>query len=120
SFRVILSAFSMPDRAYLHPIDPELLPGARNAIDTCLRLKPQERITIITDTVTRGIAAALQSEVERVGSKYSLFVLEHHARRPLSHMPEIILGGLALSQVSIFATQSQPGESGARSAAPSG
>ena len=65
----------MPDRAYLHPIDPELLPGARNAIDTCLRLKRQERITIITDTFTRDIAAALQSEVERVGSNYSLFVL---------------------------------------------
>ena len=96
----------MPDRAYLHPIDPELLPGARNAIHTCLRLKPQERITIITDTVTRGIAAALQSEVERVGSEYSLFVLEHHARRPLSYMPEIILDDLALSQVSIFAAQS--------------
>ena len=76
----------MPDRVYLHPIDPELLPGARNAIHTCLQLKPQERITIITDTVTRGIAAALQSEVERVGSKYSLFVLEHHARRPLPYM----------------------------------
>src|SRR5437667_12526279 len=104
----------MPDRAYLHPIDPELLPGARNAIDTCLRLKPQERITIITDTVTRGIAAALQSEVERVGSEYSLFVLEHHARRPLSYMPEIILDDLALSQVSIFAAQSQPGELSAR------
>ena len=39
----------MPDRAYLHPIDPELVPGARNAINVCLRLKPQERITIITD-----------------------------------------------------------------------
>ena len=104
----------MPDRAYLHPIDPELLPGARNAIDTCLRLKPQERITIITDTVTRGIAAALQSEVERVGSEYSLFVLEHHARRPLSFMPEIVLDDLALSQVSIFAAQTQPGELGAR------
>src|SRR5438045_3940618 len=104
----------MPDRAYLHPIDPDLLPGAHNAIDVCLQLKPQERITIITDTVTRGIAAALQSEVERVGSKYSLFVLEHHARRPLSYMPEIILDDLALSQVSIFAAQSQPGELGAR------
>src|SRR5260370_3287090 len=104
----------MPDRAYLHPIDPELRPGARNAIDTCLRLKPQERITIITDTVTRGIAAALQSEVERVGSEYSLFVLEHHARRPLSCMPELILDDLALSQVSIFAAQSQPGELRAR------
>src|SRR6478736_10051500 len=104
----------MPDRAYLHPIDPELLPGARNAIDTCLRLKPQERITIITDTITRDIAAALQSEVERVGSEYSLFVLEHHARRPLSYMPEIIIDDLALSQVSIFAAQTQPGELVAR------
>ncbi len=74
----------MPDRAYLHPIDPELVPGARNAIDVCLRLKREERITIVTDTVTREIAAALQREVERVGSDYSLFVLEHHARRPLA------------------------------------
>ena len=104
----------MPDRAYLHPIDPELLPGARNAIDVCLRLKPQERITIITDTATREIAAALQKQVERVGSDYSLFVLEHHARRPLKYMPELILDDLALSQVSIFAAQTQPGELTAR------
>src|SRR5881628_1504534 len=103
----------MPDRAYLHPIDPELLLGARNAIDVCLRLKPQERITIITDTVTRGIAAALQSEVERVGSDYRSFVIEHHAPRPLPYMPEVILDDVALSQVSIFAAQSQPGELGA-------
>ncbi len=104
----------MPDRAYLHPIDPELVPGARNAIDVCLRLKPQERITIVTDTATREIAAALQREVERVGSDYSLFVLEHHARRPLKYMPEIILDDLARSQVSIFAAQTEPGELGAR------
>jgi len=100
----------MPDRAYPHPIDPELIPGARNAISVCLQLKPQERITIITDTGTREIAAALQTEVERVGSNYSLFVLEHHARRPLKFMPEIILDDLARSQVSIFAAQTQPGE----------
>ncbi len=104
----------MPDRAYLYPIDPELIPGARNAMNVCLRLKPQERITIITDTATREIAAALQEEVERVGSDYSLFVLEHHARRPLKYMPEIILDDLALSQVSIFAAQTQPGELTAR------
>src|SRR5438270_5003039 len=104
----------MPDRAYLSPIDPELIPGARNAIHVCLRLKPQERITIITDTGTREIAAALQTEVERVGSEYSLFVLEHHARRPLKYMPEIILDDLTLSQVSIFAAQTQPGELTAR------
>src|SRR2546430_16563915 len=104
----------MPDRAYLHPIDLELIPGARNAVDVCLRLKPRERITIITDAATREIAAALQSEVKRIGSEYSLFVLEHHARRPLKYMPEIILDDLALSQVSIFAGQTQPGELTAR------
>ena len=81
----------MPDRVYSRPIDPELIPGARNAINVCLRLKPEERITIITDAATREIAAALQTEVESVGSEYSLFVLEHHARRPLKSMPEIIL-----------------------------
>src|SRR5438876_11510057 len=104
----------MPDRVYLHPMDPELVPGARNAIDVCLRLKSQERITIVTDTVTREIAAALQREVERVGSEYSLFVLEHHARRPLKFMPKIILDDLALSQVSIFAAQTQRDELTAR------
>ena len=104
----------MPDRAYLHSIDPELIPGARNATRVCLRLRPEERITIITDVATREIAAALQQEVERVGSDYSLFVLEHHARRPLKFMPEPILEDLATSQVSIFAAQTQPGELGAR------
>lgn len=104
----------MPDRAYLQPIDPELIPGARNAINVCLRLKPEERITIVTDSATREIAAALQQEVEKVGSDYSLFVLEHHARRPLKFMPEIILEDVACSQVSIFAAQSEPGELSAR------
>src|SRR6266542_1574483 len=96
----------MPDRAYLHPIDPELAPGARNAIDVCLRLKREERITIVTDAITREIAAALQREVERIGSDYSLFVLEHHARRPIKFMPETFLEDLACSQVSILAVQS--------------
>ena len=55
-----------------------------------------------------------KAEVERVGSDYSLFVLEHHAPRPLQYMPEIILDDLALSQVSIFAAQTQPRELGSR------
>jgi aminopeptidase len=95
-------------------IDPELVPGARNAINACLRLQPHERITIITDEGTHAIAAALRAEVDRIGSNCSLFTLEHHARRPLKFMPEIILEDLATSQVSIFAAQSQPGEIGAR------
>src|SRR5260370_26309468 len=104
----------MADRFTIDSIDAELAPGASNAVEVCLRLKPNERITIISDEVTRDIATLLQSEVERIGSDYSLFTLEHHARRPLKFMPEIILEDLATSQVSIFAAQSQPGELAAR------
>ena len=100
----------MPDRAHTVTLDPELQPGARNAIRDCLRLKREERITIITDEVTRDIAAALQAEVEEVGSQHSVFVLEEHADRPLTDMPAIILEDLAESQVSIFCAQTQRGE----------
>jgi aminopeptidase len=100
----------MPDRAFTVAIDPELQPGARNAIRDCLRLKPDERITIITDESTRDIAAALQCEVEEVGAGHSVFVLEEHAERPLTDMPENILEDLGHSQVSIFCAQTQRGE----------
>src|SRR5438105_2338683 len=79
-----------------------------------MKCSRSSRLKWTSSEATRDIAAALQSEVERVGSNYSLFTLEHHARRPLKHMPEIILEDLAISQVSIFAAQSQPGELAAR------
>ncbi len=109
----------MPDRYSLTApdaieIDRELFPGAYNAIHVCLRLQPEERITIITDEDSREIAAALEREVEGVGAEYSTFVLEHHARRPLVDMPELILADLARSQVSIFCARTQTGELGSR------
>jgi leucyl aminopeptidase (aminopeptidase T) len=100
----------MPDRAHAIEIDSELQPGARNAIRDCLRVKPEERVTIITDEATREIAAALQCEVEEVGAEHSVFVLEEHADRPLIDMPRIVLDDLAQSQVSIFCAQTQRGE----------
>ena len=106
----------MPHRLFTTAlaVDPELAPGARNAICDCLRLQPNERITIITDEATRDIATALQQEVEEVGSEFALFVLEEYAERPLTDMPRAILDDLATSQVSIFCAQSQRGELGSR------
>src|SRR5207248_1157453 len=69
----------MPDRFLTDTIDAELAPGARNAIRVCLRLQPNERITIITDEATAEIAAALQAEVEEVGAPHAVFVLENYA-----------------------------------------
>jgi aminopeptidase len=104
----------MPDRLTIGTIDADLMPGAHNAIEVCLRVRPDERVTIITDQATREIAAALQAEVEEVGAEDSVFVLENYAPRPLTAMPQIILDDLAQSQVSIFAARPQPGELGSR------
>jgi leucyl aminopeptidase (aminopeptidase T) len=104
----------MSDRLVLDAVDPELMPGARNAIRDCLRVKPEERVTIITDEVTQEIAAALQAEIERVGAEHAVFVLERYAPRPLTGMPQVILDDLATSQVSIFCAQTQRGELGSR------
>lgn len=100
----------------LHDIaaSPELIPGAHNAIHTCLRLRPEERITVITDRETLDIAAALVREIADVGAEHRVFVLEEHAPRPLTGMPRPILEDLARSQVSIFAAQAQQGELGSR------
>jgi len=95
-------------------VSPDLAPGAHNAIHTCLRLQPEERITLITDRETVEIAAALVREVEAVGSPYGLFVLEDYAPRPLATMPQAILDDLARSRVSVFAAQAQSGELGSR------
>ena len=62
-------------------VDPELIPGARNAIQICLRVKPSERVTIITDEATQEIAAALENEIEKTGAAYSVFVIEDLAAR---------------------------------------
>jgi aminopeptidase len=100
----------MPDRLTIDAIDEGLAPGARNAIRTCLRLQPIERITIITDQATSEIAAALQTEVEEIGAEHAVFVIENYAPRPLAAMPRVILDDLVQSQVSIFCAQAQPGE----------
>lgn len=90
--------------------DPELTPGARNAVNVCLRIQPHEKVTIVTDYAAREIAAALAAAVEEVGAPYREWVLEEIAPRPLAAMPPQILEDLESSQVSIYAVVAQADE----------
>ena len=90
--------------------DPELTPGARNAVEVCLRVQPSEKVTVITDLVTLEIAAALVHELEAVGCRYNSWVLEDVAARPLMDLPQPIVEDLGTSEVSIFAVQAQTNE----------
>jgi aminopeptidase len=90
--------------------DPEFAQGARNAVNVCLRVQPQEKVCVITDEATIEIAAALVQEIQKVGAPYRAWVLEDLAPRPLTDMPAEILDDLETSQVSIFAVQAQTNE----------
>ncbi len=92
------------------PFDPELTPGARNAVKVCLRVQPGEKVTVITDEATKEIAASMVRELETVGAPYHAWVLEDLAPRPLGDLPREIVDDLESSQVSIFAVQAQANE----------
>jgi aminopeptidase len=90
--------------------DPQLAPGARNAVRVCLRVQASEKVTLITDEVSLEIAAALVRELEEVGCRYQTWVLEDVAVRPLTDLPLAIAEDLESSEVSIFAVQAQTNE----------
>ena len=90
--------------------DPQLTPGARNAVRVCLRVLPSEKVTVITDEASLEIAASLVHELEAVGCPYRSWVLEDVATRPLTDLPQVIADDLDTSQVSIFAVQGQTNE----------
>src|ERR1700676_216054 len=92
------------------PFDPELAPGARNAVNVCLRVQPAEKVTVITDEATKEIAASIVHELEVVGAPYHAWVLEDLAPRPLGDLPREIVEDLETSLVSIFAVQAQTNE----------
>jgi leucyl aminopeptidase (aminopeptidase T) len=92
------------------PFDPQLTPGARNAVRVCLRVEGSEKVTVITDEVSLEIAAAIVHELEQVGCPYQTWVLEEVANRPLTDLPLAISEDLESSQVSIFAVRAQTNE----------
>jgi aminopeptidase len=92
------------------PFDPELSPGARNAVRTCLRVEPHEKVTVITDAASQEIAASLVSELARVGCVHHAFRLEDYCTRPAIEMPPLILADMETSDVSIFAVVAQQNE----------
>ena len=88
----------------------ELIPGARNAIRTCLRVKPDERVVIVTDRETEEIAASLADQAREVGSPIECFVMEDFGSRPMLTLPTPIAAALERASVSIYAGQPKEGE----------
>lgn len=90
--------------------DKELSEGAFNAVNICLKVKPDEKVIVITDNESLEIAASLVDEIKRVGSAYRVFIIEDYSPRPVKSMPQPILDSLIDSNVSIFCAIAMEGE----------
>jgi len=91
-------------------LNNDLIEGAYNAVNVCLRVQPDERVTLITDHRTLEIASSIYREISKVGAPCNVFVLEDFGPRPHRDMPQPILDDLAGSQVSVYSVHGQAGE----------
>jgi aminopeptidase len=95
---------------------PELAPGARNAIDVCLAITPEEQVALIADAASAEVAASLAAALETAGARSECVLIEQVATRPLQEAPPPVLDMLERCDAGILCVQPQQGELGARMA----
>jgi leucyl aminopeptidase (aminopeptidase T) len=106
-----LSNLSLQAQAILAtPFPAEFSAGAHSAVETCLRIQPNEKVTLITDQQTAAIAGSLAAELIANGCRWDGFILEDLAQRPLTDMPYAVLEDMETSDISIFAVMVQRNE----------
>ena len=83
--------------------------GVEQAVENCLRVKPGERVVVITDAQTRKIGDALAAAVRAITESIDVFIMEDFGVRPIAFPPEIAKA-MAATNVSIYAAQGAKGE----------
>src|SRR5215470_8333452 len=96
------------------PLQPELMPGARNAVDTCLAVRPEEHVALIADQASSAVAASLAQALRDCKAAFTGLILEELGPRPLQGAPKPVLDALETADVGILCMNPQPGELGAR------
>jgi aminopeptidase len=96
--------------------DPDLMPGAHNAVDVCLAIQPGERVALIADDASRSVAASLEQALTERGAAVRTLLLESVATRPLRSAPGEVLAALEAADAGILCLQPQEGELGSRMA----
>jgi aminopeptidase len=95
---------------------PELMPGAKNAVETCLAVKPNEHVALIADEASRAVAASLAAALEDAHAAYAALLLEEFGPRPMKAAPPAVLEALEKADVGMLCMNPQPGELSARMA----
>jgi aminopeptidase len=89
---------------------PDLLPGAHNAVNTCLGVRPGERVALVADEASREVAASLEEALRAAGAEPRCVLIESVASRPMASAPGDVLGALGDADAGILCVQPQEGE----------
>ena len=100
----------------LRDSQPELMAGAKNAVETCLAVQPSEHVALIADAESGAVAASLAAALQSVQATTTELLLEDFGPRPLRVAPVPVLEALEKVDVGILAMNPQPGELTARMA----
>src|ERR1700694_411949 len=94
----------------------EWRPGARNAVETCLGVRPGEHVALIADEASRAVAASIAAALDDRHAPYTGFLLEDFGPRPMSMAPPEVLQALETADIGVMCMTPQLGELGARMA----
>ena len=92
------------------PAAPDLLPGAHNAVNTCLSVRRGEKVALVADEASRVVAASLEQALADAGAEARCLLIESVARRPLRTAPGEILAAFEGVDAGILCVQPQEGE----------
>ncbi len=98
------------------PFSPELEPGARNAVEVCLAIRPGEHVALIADEASREVAASLSAALAHVGAPAEHILIEQVATRPLAAAPGQVLDALGRADAGILCVHPLQGELASRMA----
>jgi aminopeptidase len=93
---------------------PEMMPGARNAVDVCLAIQPGENVALITDRESEAVAASLAQALHERRAHCHPYTLEDYAPRPLEHAPAEVLAAMEEADAAILCMHPLEGELTAR------
>src|SRR5262249_28158533 len=94
----------------------ELEAGARNAVEVCLAIQPDERVALIADEASGDVAASIAAALDEVGAPWQGVLIERVTSRPMTAAPPEVLDALEQADAGILCVQPQQGELGVRMA----
>ena len=98
------------------PAPADLMPGAHNAVDVCLGIRPGERVALVADEESRNVAASIEQALNERSARSECLLIEDLTARPMSSAPARLVAALERADAGILCVQPREGELGARMA----